>query len=375
MTTIYDVARKAGVSPATVSRVLNGRASVDPEMAARVRQATVDLDYRPNAVARSLRRSRTSLWAVIISDIGNPFFTSMVRGVEDVAQEAGFSVVLCNGDENPEKEARYVAAALAERMAGVIISSSGRPALINRLVQAGIPVVAIDRQPRGIAVDTVLVDNTHGAELATTHLIDNGYRRIACITGPRRISTAMHRLRGYQKALKASGKPAPDELIRYADFREEGGYRAMASLLATEEPPDAVFATNNLMTVGAVECLVDSGIGVPDRCGIVGFDDIPWAHLVRPSLSTVTQPTYDLGRSAAALLVERIADPAKAPSTVVLRTELRVRESSTPSSGRTGAAAGRAHRRRPAGRAGSHLDRAAEVDPYAEGGEERGLHP
>lgn len=184
MTTIYDVARRARVSPATVSRVLNGRASVDPELAARVRQATQELEYRPNAVARSLRRSRTSLWAAIISDIGNPFFTSMVRGVEDVAQEAGFSVVLCNGDENPEKEASYVAAALAERMAGVIISPSGRPTLINRLVEAGIPVVVIDRQPRGIAVDTVLVDNTHGAELATTHLIDNGYRRVACITGP-----------------------------------------------------------------------------------------------------------------------------------------------------------------------------------------------
>ena len=209
MTTIYDVARRAGVSPATVSRVLNGTASVDPEMAARVRQAAQDLDYRPNAVARSLRRSRTSLWAVIISDIGNPFFTSMVRGVEDVAQEAGFSVVLCNGDEDPEKEARYVAAALAERMAGVIISSSGRPALISRLVQAGMPVVAIDRQPRG-------VDGGHRArgQHPRRRAGDRrtwstaGYRRIACITGPRRISTAMQRLRGYQRALKASGCPA-----------------------------------------------------------------------------------------------------------------------------------------------------------------------
>ncbi|MFI7209384.1 LacI family DNA-binding transcriptional regulator [Micromonospora aurantiaca (nom. illeg.)] len=345
MTTIYDVARRAGVSPATVSRVLNGRASVDPDMAARVRQAAQDLDYRPNAVARSLRRSRTSLWAVIISDIGNPFFTSMVRGVEDVAQEAGFSVVLCNGDEDPEKEARYVAAALAERMAGVIISSSGRPALISRLVQARIPVVAIDRQPRGVEVDTVLVDNTHGAEQATAHLVGSGYRRIACITGPRRISTAMQRLRGYQRALKASGRQTTEDLIRYADFREEGGYRAMASLLETAEPPDAVFAANNLMTVGALECLVDNGIGVPDPFGIVGFDDIPWAHLVRPSLSTVAQPTYDLGRTAATLLVERIADPAKAPSTVVLHTELRVRDSSAPSAGRQGHAVGPARSR------------------------------
>ncbi|MFI6823531.1 LacI family DNA-binding transcriptional regulator [Micromonospora sp. NPDC050187] len=331
MTTIYDVARMAEVSTSTVSRVLNGHASVDPDLAARVRQAMLDLDYRPNAVARSLRRQRTSLWAVIISDIGNPFFTALVRGIEDVAQEAGFSVVLCNGDEDPDKETRYVTAALAEQMAGVIISSSGRPALINRLTEARMPVVAIDRQPRGVAVDTVLVDNVHGAEMAAAHLIDSGYRRIACVTGPRRISTAVQRLRGYQQALRTAGRTVTEDLIRYADFREDGGYRAMASLLSATEPPDAVFVANNLMTVGAVECLLDRGVVVPDQCGVVGFDDIPWAHLVRPSLSTVTQPTYDLGRAAAALLTERITNPAKASSTVTLRTALRVRESSVRS--------------------------------------------
>ncbi|MEU4480505.1 LacI family DNA-binding transcriptional regulator [Micromonospora sp. NPDC023966] len=329
MATIYDVARQAQVSPATVSRVLNGRTTVDPVMAARVHQAMQDLDYRPNAVARNLRLSQTSLWAVIISDIGNPFFTSMVRGVEDVAQSAGYSVVLCNTDEDPEKESRYIAAVLAERMAGVIISTSGRSTVINRLVEARIPVVAIDRQLRGVTIDTVLVDNVHGAELATTHLLDNGYQRVACITGPRRISTAAERLRGYQRALRARGREATDALVRYADFREEGGYRAMASLLDGDNPPDSVFATNNLMTVGAVECLVDRGIRVPDEVGVVGFDDIPWAHLVRPSLSTVSQPTYDLGRAAAGLLTERIANPSRPPSTVTLSTGLQVRDSST----------------------------------------------
>lgn len=329
MATIYDVARQAQVSPATVSRVLNGRTTVDPVMAARVHQAMQDLDYRPNAVARNLRLSQTSLWAVIISDIGNPFFTSMVRGVEDVAQSAGYSVVLCNTDEDPEKESRYLAAVLAERMAGVIISTSGRSTVINRLLDARIPVVAIDRQLRGVTIDTVLVDNVHGAGLATTHLLDNGYQRVACITGPRRISTAAQRLRGYQRALRARGREATDALVRYADFREEGGYRAMASLLDSDTPPDSVFATNNLMTVGAVECLVDRGIRVPDEVGVVGFDDIPWAHLVRPSLSTVSQPTYDLGRAAAGLLTERIANPSRLPSTVTLSTGLQVRDSST----------------------------------------------
>lgn len=328
MATIYDVARQAGVSAATVSRVVNGRASVDAALTVRVQQAMRELDYRPNALARNLRRRRTSIWAVIISDIGNPFFTSMVRGVEDVAQGAGYSVVLCNSDEDPAKEARYVAAALAEQMAGVIISSTGKAANVNRLIEAGTPVVAIDREVRGAAVDSVLVDNEHGAELAVEQLIAAGYQRIACISGPRRLPTAQQRQRGWQKALRAHRRPATDDLVRHGDFRQEGGYQAMAALLDEGERPDAVFVANNLMTVGAMECLVDRGIPVPDRMGVVGFDDIPWAHLVRPSLSTVVQPTYELGRTAALLLAERIAEPSRPPSTVTLRTELKVRESS-----------------------------------------------
>jgi LacI family transcriptional regulator len=328
MATIYDVARLAGVSAATVSRVVNGRSSVDPTLAERVQRAMADLDYRPNVVARNLRRQRTSIWAVIISDIGNPFFTSMVRGVEDIAQGAGYSVVLCNSDEDPAKEERYVNAALAEQMAGVIISSTGQGANLARLAAAGTPVVAIDREIRGANVDTVLVDNEHGAELATQHLIEAGFERIACITGPRKLPTAQQRLRGYQRALKAYKRTVEEDLIRYADYREEGGYQAMASLLDQPAPPDAVFAANNLTTVGALECLVDRGIPVPSRMGLVAFDDIPWAHLVRPSLSTIVQPTYELGRTAALLLAERIAEPHRPPSTVTLKTELKVRESS-----------------------------------------------
>ncbi|MDI1463132.1 LacI family DNA-binding transcriptional regulator [Catellatospora sp. KI3] len=328
MATIYDVAKQAGVSAATVSRVVNGRASVDTALAARVQQAMRELDYRPNALARNLRRRQTSIWAVVISDIGNPFFTSMVRGIEDVAQGAGYSVVLCNSDEDAAKEARYVAAALEEQMAGVIISSAGRAANVNRLIEAGTPVVAIDREVRGAAVDTVLVDNEHGAELAVEHLIEAGYERIACIGGPRRLPTAQQRLRGYQRALRAHRRPADDELVRHGDYRQEGGYQAMAALLDEGERPDAIFAANNLMTIGALECLADRGISVPDRMGVVGFDDIPWAHLVRPSLTTVAQPTYELGRTAALLLAERIAEPSRPPSTVTLRTELKVRASS-----------------------------------------------
>lgn len=328
MTTIYDVARRAQVSAATVSRVINGLPTVDSALAQRVREAMRELDYQPNTVARSLRRSQTTLWAVIISDVGNPFFTALVRGVEDIAQQNGYSVVLCNSDENPAKEDQYLSAALAGKMAGVIISSAGRSTRVKDLLESGTPVVAIDRKLVNAKVDTVLVDNEHGAAIAIEHLLAGGYRRIACITGPRRVSTAADRLRGYQRALREAGIAYNETLVRHADFREEGGYDAMKTLLARKPQPDAVFVANNLMTVGAVECLLDQGIDIPRKMGVVGFDDIPWAHLVRPSLSTVVQPTYELGRTAALLLVERIANPSRPPSTVTLTTELNVRGSS-----------------------------------------------
>jgi LacI family transcriptional regulator len=328
MTTMQDVAQRAGVSIATASRVLNEVSTVDPVLAERVRAAVKELDYRPNAVARSLRRNQSSLWAVIVSDIGNPFFTALVRGIEDVAQSKGFSVVLCNSDEEPGKEDQYLKVAAAEKMAGVIISSSGRSHRLRSLVEAGTPVVAIDRRLSHADVDMVLVDNERGAQLATEHLVDAGFRRIACISGPRRLSTAADRLRGYKSGLSARGIAVDESLIRLADFREEGGYQAMTALLELPEPPDAVFAANNMMTIGAVECLADRGITIPTEMGVVGFDEIPWAHLVRPSLTTVRQPTYEVGRTAALLLSERIAAPGRPRSVVSLVTDLQIRNSS-----------------------------------------------
>jgi LacI family transcriptional regulator len=328
--TIYDVARRAQVSAATVSRVLNGSNSVDPALAHRVNAAVAELGYRRNEMARNLRRRQSSLWAMIISDVTNPFFTSMVRGVEDVASSAGYSVVLCNSDEHAEKESSYIAAAMAEQMAGVLISpSSNRIDGVSLLMEAKCPVVVIDRELQGFHGDTVLVDNEEGAHKATEHLVAQGYERIACITGPRWLSTALGRLRGYQHALAADKRPLDDALVRHSDFRERGGYDAMASLLDGGALPDAVFVTNNLMTVGALECLADRGLAVPRDIGIVGFDDIPWAHLVRPTLTTVVQPTYEIGMTGAQLLLRRIEDVNTEPRRILLSTELRCRDSST----------------------------------------------
>ncbi len=328
MTTIYDVARRAQVSPSTVSRVLNGKQTVDEALAERVRKAAQALDYRPNALARSLRRSQTNLWAVLVSDINNPFFTTLIRGVEDVARTSQYSVVLCNSDEDPDKEASYIAAILAEQMAGVIISPTSRSAHVRELLDASVPIVAIDRQVPGATVDIVAVDNEQAAQLATAHLIDEGFARIACITGPRDVSTAQQRLEGYRRALRAAGRSVDTRLIRHTDFREDGGYRAMADLLDHTPRPDAVFTTNNLMTVGALECLVGRGVGVPEDVGVFGFDDVPCATLIRPPISTITQPTYDIGRTAAELLLQRIGDPSRPPTVTVLPTQLHVRASS-----------------------------------------------
>lgn len=351
MTTINDVARAAGVSPATVSRVFNG-GRVTAERAERVRRVASEMGFAPNRVARSLRKQSSSVIGLIIPDIENPFFTSLARGVEDAAQRTNLSVVLCNTDEDVEKERRYLEVALAERMAGVIVAAASRNRTdLSLLTERGMPVVAVDRRPRGASVDAVLVDNRHGGEEATTHLLQRGYRRIACITGPEGASTSEERLAGYRAALHdflreeaGAADSAPgvrrEELLhgytRYADFRVEGGRGAMADLLTMRERPDAVFVANNLMTVGVLQALDEAGLRPPET-GVLSFGDVPWATLLRPGLTTVQLPSYDLGRSAAGLLQERIGGEERPLRTVVLRTELRVRDSTA------GPAAGAAH--------------------------------
>ncbi len=329
MSTIYDVARLAAVSPATVSRVLNDRVDVNPEMARRVRASVEMLGYRPNIVARNLRRKVTSVWALIISDIENPHFTALARGVEDVARSNGHSVVLCNSDEKLEKERDYIDVALAERMAGVVISpSSDRHSSIGLLLDNGIPVVTIDRRLRSSPVDSVVVANKLGAQEATRHLIEGGYSRVACITGPTRTTTAAQRLAGYRAALAEAGATVDPTLIRIADYKEAGGAAATRDVMALSDPPDALFVANSLMTVGALGWLAQTGVSIPDLVGIVGFDDLPWARLVSPSLSTVAQPTYDIGQTAARLLVERMSAPDASVRSVTLPTQLVVRGSS-----------------------------------------------
>lgn len=327
-TTIKDVATKAGVSPATVSRVLNGRPDVAHELRNRVLATVSALGYRPNGAARSLRTRATTVIGVIISDITNPFFTSMVRGVEDAAQQVGYSVVLANTDEDLAKERRGLEVAAAEQMAGVVLSpASSSHTRIDVLSERGIPVVTIDRRIRGAQVDSVTVNNFRAAFEATRHLIGQGCRRIGFVAGPATTTTGARRLAGYRAALRSARLPADPALVVAGDFRIDGGRGATADLLR-RDGLDGLFVSNNLMTIGALEALGSTELRIPADLAVVGFDDIRWATALRPPLTAVTQPTYEIGRRAAELLLRRIRGEQLPPQRLVLAATLVVRESS-----------------------------------------------
>ena len=319
MPRMHEVAALAGVSVATVSRALNAVPSVDPMLVERVRAAAAQLGYRTNGVARSLRRQRADVWVLIVSDIGNSFFTSVARGVEDVAQQAGFSVVLCNSDEDPSKEARYLEVAERERVSGVIMSPNIFGSDISRLIAANIPVVAIDR-PLREPVDTVLVRLREGARAATTHLLDEGWTMPACVTGPRRVDTAQQRLAGTATRCASAAAACRRHSPRTPTSRRRVRAPWSPSLLDRRVPPDAFVIATSAMTLGALDALHERDLLAGRDVGIVAFDSGPWARFLNPPLSVVVQPTYEIGRRAAELLLQRMAfRPAPAAASTISR--------------------------------------------------------
>lgn len=301
------------------------------ELADRVVAAAEQLDYHSNGLARGLRRRRTNVWALIISDIANPFFTAVARGAEDAAQRAGYSIVLCNSDEDPAKESQYLTVAERDQVAGVIMSPNAFGSDISRLRAAGIPVVAIDR-PLHEPVDTVLSHSREGAREATRHLLEQGWRRPACITGPRHAATAQERRAGYVEALAEHGGPRPSSLIRHADYRAESAREALTHLLGRRQPPDSLFIANAPMALGVLEELAHRGLRPGTDIGLIAFDDAPWAPFVNPPLSVVAQPAYEIGLRAGNLLLDRVdaRHGDTEPRTLTLPTELIIRASSVP---------------------------------------------
>lgn len=332
--TVRDVAALAQVSTATVSRALNGFSTVDEEMVARVLRAAKELGYRPDGSGRSLRRGVNTVFGMLIPDIENPFFTSMVRGAEDAANRAGYLLLLCNTDESIEKEKAYLDFLMAQRVGGVLLAvADEQHSDIRDLIRAGTPVVAVDRRGHESPVDAVLSDNIAGSRAATEWLVGRGYTRIATIAGPGRTTTGLERLMGYQQAMAAAGISAVDDLVVYGDFHADGGYRAASQLLDSDPRPEAVFVANNQMTIGAIAAITDRGLEVPSDVALACFDQLPPGLRFSDEIATVEQPSYVMGRTAVEMLLRRIAGEDGATSEIRLQSELHEPLSAATTSG------------------------------------------
>jgi LacI family transcriptional regulator len=320
-----DVSREAGVSSATVSRVLTGSAEVDPTTKKLVLAAVAKLKYRPNLVARGLRRRSSHVIALIVTDIENPFYTAICRGVEDAAWIAGYSVILCNADRDIEKERQYIRVVADQNAAGVIISpASAHKTDISELTARGLPVVAVDMALES-ATGSVLVDNKEAGSLATRYLVERGCKLIACVTGPAENATAYDRGRGYRRAISDAGLQRRPELLVYSNYMEDGGYQAMQRILARKLRPDGVFVTNNRMAVGVLRALQEQVVAIPDQIKVIGFDELPWALELHPHMSLVRQPAYRIGQEAARVLVD-CANDKKSSRHIILEAELVMRD-------------------------------------------------
>ena len=329
MSTISDVARQAGVSTVTVSRVLNNAPNVNHATRTRVERAIQELGYVPNVVARSLRSKRTRSLALILPDITNPFWTTVARGVEDAAQNSGYSVFLCNTDENCTKQLRYLELVASRRVDGVIIAPcNSNVGNVNLLRDRDIATVIVDRRVEGWEVDSVRGDSFGGARALVRHLISLGHKRIAMISGPGGTSTAEDRVAGYLTALMEASMAPDPRLIKQGEFRAASGEHLTHELLAEDLNPTAVFAANNAIALGVIKAVGQRWLRIPHDIALVCFDDFDEASHLLPFLTVAVQPAYDIGVNAAQLLLGRIETPQTLePRHVVLPTRLIIRHS------------------------------------------------
>ena len=315
MATIHDVAALAGVSSATVSRALNGR-PVSSDKLARIMKAVDQVNYSPDRAARALRTGNPELIALVIPDVANPFFTDIARGAEDAASQGGYSLILCNTDSDVARENRYLENAIRARFAGVIIAPASNTSDLSSVINAKLAVVQVDRTSEGFDLDSVVLNNRSGGRQATSALIGSGYTRIGCITGPRNVETARHRVDGWRDALKSARLPRTRANLRHGDFGVDSGYSAMQGLLALSNPPDAVFVCNNLMAVGAIRALAARGTRC-DAIALAVFGKLPYV-ITSGLVAVIPLPARALGAAACGLLLQRITQPDQPLEHIVL---------------------------------------------------------
>jgi LacI family transcriptional regulator len=307
MPTILDVAKRAGVAPITVSRVINNSGYISQATRDRVEATVKELGYVPNTLARGLRSKQTKTLALVVTDITNPYFTLMARGVEDAAGSSNYSVVYCNTDESEAKEENYANLLAQRQVDGVLlVPSCGNVKTIKFLLSNNITVVALDRRVSGVKIDSVRSDSEDGAYRLVKLLIGLGHKRIAMITGPKDVSTSVDRVAGYRQALLESDL-GNDDLVYYGTFNQRSGYEFTKQAMMQSPRPTAIFGANNFIAIGIIKALRDLQINVPGDVSIVAFDDFPESMLVAPFLTFVEQPAYEMGRMATELLLKRIS--------------------------------------------------------------------
>ncbi|HXE22865.1 MAG TPA: substrate-binding domain-containing protein [Rhodoferax sp.] len=328
MTTIKDVALRAGVSVSTVSHVVNGTRKISTSTHERVDEAIRELAYVPSAVARSLKSNTTRTLGMLIPNSSNPYFAEIVRMVEDRCFGAGYTLLLCNTDDEPQRQGIYLKVLAERRIDGlIVVSTGGDESLPMMLAGLRIPIVLLDREISNQACDLVETAHMQGGLLATRHLVSLGHRRIACIGGPASLAPSEQRIAGWRLGLAEAGLNVHTNLLWQGGFTSQGGYEAMHAMLRIEPTPTAVFVCNDLMAIGALRAAHENGIRVPDALSVVGFDDIELSGFTSPPLTTVAQPKQRMGALAVDMLLERIEGRRHDARKVVLQPELRVRGS------------------------------------------------
>jgi LacI family transcriptional regulator len=329
--TIRDVAKLAGVSPMTVSRVINGSPKVTPETRERVEAAIAELHFVPNTLARGLTQSRSGTIGMVVPDLGDPFFTLVLRGAEQVARAEGYRVIVCNTNSESDLEASYVDNLIAHQVDGVLLApvNDASKTVTDWMVSRGLPFVLLDRSISGVEADIVRGDSVGGARVLVDHLLANGHRRIGHITEPQSVSTARDRFQGYREALEANGIPYDPELVAEGSGATiDGAQEATRELLSRGVEFSAILAVNNLSAVGVVLALREAGLAVPGDIAVACFDDIELAAYLCPFLTVMAQPATTYGSLATRLLLERIRGTAPEEwQVVILPGELIVRES------------------------------------------------
>jgi len=333
MATIKDVAALAGISYTTVSHVVNNTRPVSQEVRRKVEAAIKSLDYVPSAVARSLKAKTTATIGLLVPNSLNPYFAELARGIEDYCERNGYCVILCNSDDNPDKQRSYLRVLLEKRIDGLIVASAGGDSgLAEGLAGVKTPMVIVDRGLEGVNADLVRIDHEYGAYLATRHLLELGHRDIATIGGPASTSVAQMRQAGYCRALQEAGIEVREERMLDSDFTSTGGYNAAARLFESS-PPSAIFAGNDMIGIGVLRAAAERNVRVPAELSVIGFDDIQMSRYVYPALTTVGQSILQLGEMAAEVLLRRIAAPDSGADQRIVTPSIVLRESTAPLSG------------------------------------------